>query len=127
MSYKILKFNESADQINLIEDFLLEYLDKWNLSDYENRGDKTRYNGYYSIQKASSKYFKLDGFADGKSGYLVIITFTGYSIYKEAKENEWKSDMMLFINRVCSTGYEYDTKFEETSNGYITYYISFFK
>ena len=55
-------FNESLEEINTLDDFLLEYLDKWKLLDEDRYSslpfyDKSNYNGTYKIEKVSSKYF----------------------------------------------------------------------
>ena len=130
------KFNESIepedDNLYLIEDFLLEYLDKWKLIEdnkYSNLkfADKKYYNGTYKIEHTSTTFFKLTGFPNGKEGYRIKICFT-----KEFDENEFKVDMAKFINRVRCTffeksGYDFDTYKQNYGERVVTYYIAFFR
>ncbi len=104
------KFNESSSEEieELLDDYLLEYVDKYKLIEkdiyFELRGDteswkKSQYKGFYSIKEVSTNFFKIKGFPDKKSGYLVTITF----FYRPTKdiEDEFNKDMISFINRFC--------------------------
>lgn len=123
-------FNESADQDeekNLLDDFLLEYLDKWNLIDEDRYSslqlyDKPNYNGTYKIEKVSSRYFHVAGFPSGESGYRIKICFT-----KEFDEKDFKIDMYKFITRICKIGYKYDTFHDKYGDKVNKFYIAFFK
>jgi len=138
------KFNESSkfDIEELLEDYLLEYIDKYRLIEkdkyFELNTDsdhwkKSQYKGLYSIvNQVSTNYFKVAGFPNKKSGYLVTISF----FYRPTKdiENEFNKDMISFINRFCNSKVDNKTFNVETSfsdvfgNGTIfDYYIAFFK
>ena len=138
------KFNESSkfDIEELLEDYLLEYIDKYQLIEkdkyFELNTDsdhwkKSQYKGLYSIvNQVSTNYFKVAGFPNKKSGYLVTISF----FYRPTKdiENEFNKDMISFINRFCNSKVDNKTFNVETSfsdvfgNGTIfDYYIAFFK
>jgi hypothetical protein len=134
----IKRFNES-NQTQLIEDYLLEYADKYNLiskkdevdlnPSFNNGVDRRHlilnYNGTYNIREVSTFLFKVPGFPDKKRGYLVEIFF-----YKDYDKESFKRDMFKYIKRVCSDGYNYDTSSNDFSDAQrsdiITYYISFF-
>jgi len=123
------KFNATDETIDLIEDYLQEYIDKYILVDediffeFQNNDHRTdfsrrfTYKGYYKIRKVSTNLFKVDGFPDGKKGYLVKI-----SLIIRPNESEWKDDMFKFIKRVCISGFKYETGIDR-----LTYYIAFFK
>ena len=117
------------ETIDLIEDYLQEYIDKYNLVEQDifysfqnndQRNDFSRrftYKGYYRISKVSTYAFSVDGFPDNKTGYLVRINHR-----HPINEKEWKEDMFKFITRVCKSGFKYDTSIDK-----LTYYIAFFK
>ena len=129
---EIKKFNtyfESIDETKqLIDDMLLEYVDKYNLFSVEydsevltpeQRKDK---NGFYRISdQIRSTYFKVDGFPNDAKGYQVSL-----HIKNLQDEPQFKRDMMAFIERVCKTfNFEYDTYFNEYS-GSKNYVIAFY-
>lgn len=119
------------ENIDLIEDYLQEYIDKYNLVE-EDRfysfqdsefSKRFTYKGYYVITKVSTKIFKVVGFPDNKSGYLVRIHF-----YLDIDKSDWKNDMYKFITRICKSGFEYDTFIDNRRDvSKPTYYIAFFK
>lgn len=152
------KFNESKFDIEeLLEDYLLEYIDKYQLIEkdkyFELNTDsdhwkKSQYKGLYSIvnqvstnylfhpgpgyrPKRDTSYFKVAGFPNKKSGYLVTISF----FYRPTKdiEKEFNKDMISFINRFCNSKddktFNVETSFSDVfGNGTVfDYYIAFFK
>ena len=67
----IKKYNESTDDMYLlIDDYFLEYSEKWKLkeeSEYFNLPrygfeQKSDYNGVYQIEQVSTRYFKKEYF-----------------------------------------------------------------
>lgn len=147
------KFNESSkEEMELLDDYLLEYTDKYKIRaeqdpiSIDNTEKIARHKGFYSIKEVSSKSFKVKGFPDHKSGYLVKITFN-FRPNKDI-ESEFKRDMISFINRFCNSKadfgavatisherstdnwpYEYQTSINDIfNNGTMTeYYIAFFR
>ncbi len=122
------------ETIDLIEDYLQEYIDKYNLIEedrfYSFQGNefskRFTYKGYYRITKVSTKIFNIDGFPEGKRGYLVKINFL-----RQPDEKELKLDVFKFITRVCKSGFQYDTSVDKggsnPTNDIIKYYIAFFE
>ena len=130
---KLFENNEDDEDLILIEEFLLEYFEKWKLCEQSKYSDiqyydRQNYNGTFEIKKLSTKYFKVSGFTTDESGYRVKISFT-----KAFDENEFKKDMTKYIKRVCVSGYKYETYkdvYGIGSTGTIgveTFYIAFFK
>jgi hypothetical protein len=149
------KFNESSEEeIELLDDYLLEYFDKYKLIEKDkyfeldtnsNHWKRSQYKGFYSIKEVSTKYFKVKGFPNNKSGYLVTITFF---FRPKDIEDEFNKDMISFINRFCDSvnfaaearisdktrslnnwPFEVETSVDDVlSNGTIfDYYIAFFR
>lgn len=133
------KFNESIESdadLELIDDYLVEYLDKYGITDEKNYGNSDiNYKGYYTIKECSTEYFRRERFPDGKRGYQLQIYFNkeGTKIIHNTEmdklvKEEWKEDMMKFINRVCKLGYKYKTSANTFTYGITEYYyIAFFK
>jgi hypothetical protein len=123
---KLFESFEDDGEKNLLDDYLLEYLDKWNLIDQDRyyslkSYEKPNYNGTYKIEKFSTKYFNVAGFPHGESGYRIKICF-----YKEIDEKDFKLDMYKFINRVKKLGYDSDTFRDKYSDNLDIFYIAFF-
>lgn len=123
----IKKFNESTqNDLELIEDYFVEYFDKWLIPidyDYDNlRPDlKEMYNGYHKIDRVSTSYFGTSGFPNGKSGYRLTIVFRSVK-FEQIDIKEFKTDMFKYITRVCKLGYQYETYGDKN-----ILYIAFFK
>ena len=121
-------FLESQDDVKIIiDDMLLEYMDKYNIFSVEEDTDlipdqRKDKNGFYRISdQITTTYFKVDGFPNDAKGYQVSL-----HIKNLEDESEFKEDMMIFINRVCKNfGFEYDTYFKEYA-GSKNYVIAFY-
>ena len=138
------KFNESVTNdgdLELIDDYLLEYVDKYGLGtekDYETKildnevahKGSWSYTGYYKIEYVSTTYFGRTGFPNHKSGYLINIVFIDKpSIIHNTEMDKivregWKEDMLKFITRVKQLGYKCTTTGSDYGE---SYYIAFFK
>lgn len=130
------KFNENTSDttLEMIDDFLLEYSDKWNFRERpvddhseERRVFWQKYDGVYSIKKTTTTYFKEPGFPNNSTGYVVSITIN----IKKSKQKEWTEDMGRFIKRTCRLGFEYDTsvdliKSDDENGDLITYVLAFY-
>lgn len=131
----LIKFNESSEsEMELLDDYLLEYTDKYKIREEQGTFSIddieriSRHKGFYSIKEISTINFKVRGFPDHKNGYLVKITFN-FRPNKDT-ESEFKKDMTSFINRFCNTNlYDHQTSINDVfDNGTLTeYYIAFFK
>lgn len=118
------------NEIELVSDYLLEYLDEWKLKivkDFkviDKDKDKDKINGIININRVSTKNFSLNGFPDRSSGVLIKILFYN----PPDNEKKWKNDMYLFIKRCINSliGYSFETYIDETSNDKV-YYIALFK
>ena len=129
------KFNENTSDptLEMIDDFLLEYSDKWNFRERpegdnseERVGFWQKYDGVYNIKKTTTSYFKVSGFPNDSTGYLVNITIN----IKKSKQKEWVEDMRKFINRTCQLGFDFDTSSDLIKSGddgdLVTYVLAFY-
>ena len=82
---------------------------------------KEVYNGYHKINKASTKYFGITGFPNGKSGYKITIVFRSDKC-DQIDIKDFKRDMFKYIKRVCKLEYQYETYGDKN-----IFYIAFFK
>lgn len=132
MIKRFAQFNDSVDNTKqIIDDMLLEYMDKYDLFSVENdtdemtSGQRKDKNGFYRISnEIRTKYFKFDGFPNDAKGYQVSL-----HIKKLQDESQFKEDMSAFIKRVCNNfGFEYDTylkDYEMSKNYIIAFYNKF--
>ena len=79
-----------------------------------------------NIKKTTTSYFKVSGFPNDSTGYLVNITIN----IKKSKQKEWVEDMRKFINRTCQLGFDFDTSSNLVKSGedvdLITYFLAFY-
>lgn len=111
--FKLFESNKS--EIELFEDLLQEYFDKFKIypKDEIDAGGmygSTEANGDYQIKRVSTTYFKVPGFPDRSSGIHIKVHLWRHD---ELREDVAKG-LTKFIYRIKKMGYEADASYDDT-------------